>query len=112
MTRLVLIALPLLLSACQTLAHDGSARLDMGDPATRSAVAAVLADAVGRAQVELGPSDGAVITVLPPKPGPYETNSPAMPIRFDIETRGETCVAVRHDTGRAYPLPGVTCKAE
>ncbi|MBW8733783.1 MAG: hypothetical protein JF571_05660 [Asticcacaulis sp.] len=82
----------------------------MNDPATRSAVTAALADAVGRARVDLGPTDGSVITVLPPKPGPYETNSVAMPVRFDIEMRGDSCVAVRRDTGRAVALPGVVCK--
>ncbi len=104
---LILVALSL--SACQTLAADGKAAVDMTDARTRAQVAEALARAVGRAHVELGPSDGTVVTVLPPPIGPYETNSPAMPIRFDIEKRGEACVAVRHDAGRAYPLPGVTC---
>jgi len=102
--------LPVLLASCQSLAGDGRARVDLDDDATRSAVTAVLSRAVGRAHVQLGPSDGHVLTVLPPKPGPYEGNSPAMPIRFDIERRGQTCVAVRYDTGQAYDLPGVTCR--
>jgi len=105
-----LILLPLLLSACQTLAADGSATVDLADARTRAEVAEALAKAVGRAHVELGPSDGRAVTVLPPPIGPYETNSPAMPIRFDIEKRGDACVAVRHDTGKAYPLPGVDCR--
>ncbi len=112
MRRMVLVVLPLLLSACQSLAQDGGARVDMADPATRSAVTAALSEAVGRGHIEIGPSDGRVITVLPPKPGPYEGNSPAMPVRFDIEKRGDQCVAVRHDTGQAVPLPGVTCTTE
>lgn len=111
MRRVAFVILPLLLSACQTLAGDGGARVDMNDPATHAAVTVALSEAVGRAQVGLGPSDGTVVTVLPPRPGPYETNSPAVPIRFDIEKRDGECVAVRHDTGRVVPLPGVTCQA-
>ena len=111
MRRLTLSVLPLLLSACQSVAGDGGAHVDMTDPATRSAVTAALSDAVGRAHIELGPTDGHVLMVLPPKPGPYEGNSPAMPVRFDIEKRGDTCVAVRHDTGKAVVLRGITCAA-
>lgn len=111
MRRFALAVLPLLLAACQSVAGDGRAHIDMNDPATRSAVTAALSDAVGRAHIELGPTDGHVLSVLPPKPGPYEGNSPAMPLRFDIEKRGDTCVAVRHDTGQAVALPGVTCTA-
>jgi hypothetical protein len=111
MRRLALAVLPFLLASCQSVAGDGRARVDMNDPATHAAVTAALSEAIGRGHIELGPTDGYIVTVLPPKPGPYEGNSPAMPIRFDIEKRDETCVAVRHDTGKAYPLPGVTCAA-
>lgn len=107
-----LVLLPLLLSACQTLAADGAAVADLTDSRTHAQVAEALARAVGRAHVELGPSDGTVVTVLPPPIGPYETNSPAMPIRFDIEKRGDTCVAVRHDTGKVIALPGVSCRTK
>jgi len=111
MRRAVLIVLPFVLAACQSVAADGRARVDMTDPATHAAVTTALSEAVGRGHIELGPTDGYVITVLPLKPGPYEGNSPAMPTRFDIEKRGDACVAVRHDTGQAVPLPGVACTA-
>ena len=104
------------LSACQTTAGSSmTASVDLGDAATRSAVIAALATAVGRARIELGPTNDAetsVISVLPPKPGPYEMNSTARPISFDIAQRDGHCVAVRHDTGAEYDLPDVTCKAE
>jgi hypothetical protein len=108
----IVLALCLGLSACQTLAASQAASVDLNNPATRSAVTAVLADAVGRARIQLGPTGGrktSVITVLPPPPGPLETNSTAIPIRFDIEQRGEACFAVRQDTGQAYELTGVVC---
>jgi hypothetical protein len=108
----IALGLSLGLSACQTLAAVQAASVDLSNPSTRSAVTAVLADAVGRARIQLGPTAGrktSVITVLPPPPGPLETNSTAMPIRFDIEQRGEACFAVRQDTGQAYELTGVMC---
>ena len=115
--RIALLPLLLSLAACQTMAGAGAvserATVNLGEPATRAAVTEVLARAVGRARIELGPTDGpltAIITVLPPPPGPYETNSMAMPVRFDIELREEGCVAVRHDTGQAYPLASVQCE--
>ena len=102
------------LSACQTLAGSASsASVDLGDGSTRAAVTAVLANAVGRAQIDLGPVNDAetsVISVLPPKPGIYEMNSTAKPVQFDIVLRDGHCVAVRRDTGAAYEL-GVSCKA-
>jgi hypothetical protein len=107
------LALSISLSACQTLAGAQAARVDLSDPATRTAVTSVLADAVGRAQVELGPTDSsetAIITVLPPPPGPLETHATAIPIRFDIVRRGGACFAVRHDTGKAYALAGIVCR--
>ena len=109
-----LLALPLTLAACQTLAASQPATVDLSDPRTRSAVRAVLAKAVGNARAELGASDGrtSVITVLPPPPGPYEDRSTAMPIRFDVMRQGGRCVAIRHDTGQAYDLRGVSCTAE
>lgn len=109
--RRALVLAPLLLSACQTLAADGAASIDMTDAHTRTLVAETLARAVGRAHVDLGPSDGRVVTVLPPPIGPYETSSPAMPIPFDIEKHGDACVAIRRDTGKAYPLPGIGCQS-
>ncbi len=112
--RAGILALSVTLCACQTLAGNvASASVDLGDPATHEAVVSALGAAVGRAHIELGPvNDGetSVISVLPPRPGPYEMNSTARPIRFDIEKRDGTCVAVRHDTGAAYDLPGVICK--
>jgi hypothetical protein len=101
------------LGACQTLVSGRVATVDLGDPATRSTVASILAAALGRGRVELGPTDGdetTVITVLPLQPGPFETNSTAVPVRFDIELKGGVCYAVRHDTGKAYALSGVECK--
>ncbi|MGZ3297603.1 MAG: hypothetical protein ACXU8O_01200 [Asticcacaulis sp.] len=101
-----------LTAGCQTVRSEGvAANVNMNDPSTRAAVTAVLAQAVHRRSVELGPTspDTAVLTVLPPPPGPYETNSPVMPIRFLIVLEGRKCRAVREDTKDSFDLPGVTC---
>ncbi len=107
-------ALLLSLDACQTMASSPSqASVDLGDPATHAAVTAALSAALGRGHIELGPVNDAetsVVSVLPLHPGPYETNSTAMPVRFDIAKRDGRCVAIRHDTGEVFDLPGVSCR--
>ncbi len=106
----VLAGLMPVVSACQTL-PSGRATVTLEAPETRAAVISVLARAVHRAHIELGPSDGATgtLTVLPPPLGPQEMNSPAMPIRFEIELKAGRCRAVRQDTREAFDLPGVKC---
>ncbi|MDV6329898.1 hypothetical protein [Asticcacaulis sp. 201] len=104
-----------LMGGCQSVAAAGSsepATVNMDDAQTRAAVTAVLAKALRRAHVELGPGASAqtqTVSVLPPPPGPYETHSMAMPVLFDIVKAGGTCRAVRRDTQAAYDLSGVAC---
>jgi hypothetical protein len=103
----------LLAGACQT-AVAAPAVLTHADPATMSRLRATLAQAVGRAQVELGPGDptqSSVLSVLPPPPGPLEGRSLAKPTIFRLEIEGETCVLVRADTGAHIRLAGVDCRA-
>jgi hypothetical protein len=88
-----------------TLAH--------ADPATMAELHAVLARAVGRARVELGPGDPtqtSVISVLPRRPSPYEDRSLAMPTTFDLVIEGGRCFVVRRDTGEEFELQGVECR--
>ncbi len=97
---------------CQTVTAPSTAQVDLSHAPTYAAVAGVLAKAVGRARVELGPQGGgkvAVVTVLPPRPVSPETNSPAMPITFDIRMKGGLCVAVNRETHENYPLTGIAC---
>lgn len=101
----------LALSACQTLAASQTATVNLRDPATASAVQVALAKAMNRAYVALSVADGdtSTITVLPPPLGPYEDRSTALPVHFDIVIDNGKCLAVRQDTGQAYPLRGVKC---
>lgn len=101
------------LSACQTVAGRQVATVDLDDPASRQALENALGRAVGRARVELGRSQSAnasSVSVLPPRLGPYETHSMALPITFDIVSEDGRCLAVRRDTKDVYDLPGVTCR--
>ncbi|MGA9658150.1 MAG: hypothetical protein WBQ60_03515 [Asticcacaulis sp.] len=104
--------LALIISACQTLPVVSTARINLDDPATRSVVTLVLSKAVHRAHIELGPvtGDTAVVSVLPPSPGPYETHSMAVPVQFDIQKHGDVCLALRRDTHDAFALKGIACK--
>lgn len=100
--------------ACQS--HDGETRavLASADAETMAAVRSVLAEAVGRATVELGPGDPTTtptISVLPPPLSPREDRSTAAPTQFDIVLKGGTCFVVRRDTDDEYELDGVLCRA-
>lgn len=105
----------LLSGGCVTgAAYRMPAVLVSADEDAMAAVKAVLADALEVGRVELGagdPTTSPVIAVLPPKLGPHEDRSTARPILFDIELRGGACVAVRRDTGEAFDLAGVACRA-
>lgn len=100
--------------ACQSNDAQTFAVLENADAESMAAVKAALAEATGRANVELGPGDPtqtSAISVLPPRPGPYQDRSPARPIPFDIVLRGSRCYLVRRDTGETFALEGVACKA-
>jgi hypothetical protein len=89
------------------------ARLDRVDAPTLERVRAVLANAVGRPQVELGPEDLAIsstISVLPRPLGPHDTRSPELPKIFDIKIIEGQCQLVAQSDGKMYPLEGVGCK--
>ena len=109
-------ALGLALAACQSGAGaaETAAVLVRADAATMAKVKTVLAEAMGRASVELGAGDlttSSTIVVLPRRPSSYEGASPATPTLFDIQLRGGRCYAVRRVTGEAYALTGVACRA-
>lgn len=83
------------------------------DPQTMAVVKSVLADAMGRARIELGPGDPTAtsrISVLPPRLGPDETRSPATPTQFDLMIEGRSCYLVRQDSGARFALDGVACQ--
>ena len=85
-----------------------------GEPESLDALKTALAGAVGRAQIELGPSDpttSSVVTVPPPPLHPTETHSTAMPTTFKLMLKNGDCIAVNEKTGEVYALKGVSCRA-
>ncbi len=99
--------------ACQTVAPNAPATLANADKATLVQVKSVLAEAMDRATIELGPGDlskTSAISVLPPPLAAREDRSLAAPVIFDIVMSGAECYAIRRDTGEAFAL-GVPCRA-
>jgi hypothetical protein len=103
----------LTLVACQTLASASPAVLVSSDAATLAALKSVLAAALGRATVDLGPGDPATssaVSVLPRAPSDLEGRSAAMPERFDIAIKDGQCVVIRRETGEAFSLGAIPCR--
>lgn len=106
------------LVACQTPAAGKDPRpatLERVTPESREALTRALEAILKQGRVRLGPGDlgkESVITVLPPPPGPYEGNSPAMPAYFELMTDGKTCFALERRSSVMHPLPGVACRAK
>ena len=101
--------------ACQTTggAPLRTAILLESDEQTRALLVKTIEDLVGSGRITLGPVDltrDSLISVLPPQPGPYEGNSPAMPIYYDLVTDGKTCSVRERAGGKTHPLPGVACR--
>jgi hypothetical protein len=98
------------LAACE--AEPQLATLTEASPETVEALTGVLAAALGRASIQLGPGDPSlepVISVLPPQPGPMEGNSPAMPALFDIVLVEGDCYVRAHSDGALHLLAGLSC---
>jgi len=101
------------ITGCETHAPPTPAVLEDPDETTWSIISETLADALGRAQVEIGPGNYSrytAIPVLPPPLGPAEDRSLATPTYFDLMLIDGVCVAVRRDTGDEYALDGVSCR--
>ena len=103
------------LSACRTPNAPAlrPALLADASPATLQTLDRVLFEATRTGPAKRGPGDptrDSVVTVLPPPPGPYEGNSPAMPRYFDIVTDGSACYLRDRKTGEDHRLPGVACR--
>ncbi len=100
-------------SGCQTQDTVYPAVLHSTDEASMAKLRAALAEAMGRARVEIGPGDltqSSTVSVLPPPLGPNETHSTATPTQFDIVMRGDACFLQRRDTEQIYPLDTQLCR--
>ena len=112
----VLSALLVGAAACHTVEGNGQrpAVLVVDTPAARDALKTVVLATTRDGQLSFAGSDlgrEPVIVVQPPPPGPFEGNSPALPVYFDLMTNGKECFARERRTGTLHPLPGVACRA-
>ena len=105
----------MLVGACQSVAGAPQPALLMqGDGAGLDRLKAALAKEMGRASVDLGPSDpmrSSTISVLPVPGGPLNDRDMALPTLFRLESDGKVCALVREETGRRIALDGVACRA-
>ena len=103
------------LAGCHTVATAAPrpAVLVEDSPTARETIKKVLLAATREGVVSFGQSDlskDPLIVVQPPRLSPYEGNSPAMPIYYDLVTDGKTCSVRERAGGKTHPLPGVTCR--
>lgn len=112
-----MVALALGSAACQTTAQISvrpAVLLDDNEQAIM-AIQSTLETVLQQGRVNLGPSQltqDSVITVLPPAPGPYEGNSPAMPRYFELVTDGKQCFLRERGARDLHALAGVNCRAK
>lgn len=101
------------LSACQTQAVSQPAVLDAGDIESLARLKSAVARAMGKARVEFGPGDltnSSEIAALPPRSGPFESHSLALPTYFDLAIKNGDCVVVERRTGDVFEASKVLCK--
>lgn len=104
-------------AACQTTADTAVKAAVLLEPneQTRTLLENAIAEVIGPGRVTLGPVDltrDSLISVLPPPPGPYEGNSPAMPRYFELVTDGKECFLRERGKDELRALPGTTCRAQ
>ena len=112
MIRCILTVIGLaLLNACSTLkASEEPAVLASAEDV--EAAKALVAQALGRASVDLGepsPLDEPMFVVLPSPLNPLETRSTAMPMRYDIQIEDDACWLIDAEDGSAVELSGIEC---
>ncbi len=103
--------------ACQTLGGDSLRAAVLIEPneQTRALLLKTIEDLSGSGRITLGPVDltrDSLISVLPPRPGPFEGNSPAMPRYFELVTDGKGCFLRERGKDEWRALPGTTCRAQ
>lgn len=109
------VAAALGVAGCQT-PGDPDLRLAVladASPTTLKTLDRVLFDATKEGRGLRGPGDPTkdpLVAVLPPPPGPYEGNSTALPVYFEIVTDGKACFLRERKSGAVHPLPGVACR--
>ncbi len=113
MRPFLLVCAYLAFAACQTSQEMRPAHLYEQTPETLERMRSLLAQVLGRAEVEIGPVDltaASVLPVLPPPAGPLEMNDLRMPRLFELGTEQGSCYLRDVDTGATYLLEGPDCR--
>lgn len=98
---------------CETAEDARPAVFARFDAAEQEALRLIIAEDLGRKPVRFGAGDPTReprLVVLPPPLGPHETNSPALPIIYDIRMGAEGCFLRREDGDARLPLTSVDCR--
>lgn len=117
MVRRIALALLFGATACQNGVEEtiqAPAQLSAITATTEAELKAAISPLLGRATVSLGPGlrvGAKSVSVLPPRPSPYDGNSPALPDHFDFVLIGETCHLVHRQTGQREAMPTLSCEA-
>ncbi len=116
MIRSVALVLGLVTAAgCQHATEPAvPAVLSEASDTTLETLKAQLRTALGKDDYKLGADDltaSSTLSMMPPPLGPNETHSTVMPIRMELMLDGDTCYAVRSDTGEKIALEGIDCRA-
>ena len=107
------VAASLLVSCQSTSAVPQPAVLEKANNETVARLKTAIAAAMDKGRVDFGAVDlenAPQIPVLPPRAGPFEGQSLALPTYFDLAIEGGSCVVVRRSTGEAFSVPNISCK--
>lgn len=104
--------IPFVTLGCSTAQDDQPALFVSFDTEEREILRDLLRDELGRGSINFGPEDPtkeAVLSILPARPAPMETRSPAMPELFDIRLGSVGCYLLRRNTETMIPLTDIPC---
>lgn len=107
------VAAAFVLVSCQTTAAHQPAVLEHADNETMARLSTAAAKAMGKSRIEIGAADltrSPEIPVLPPRLGPFEMQSPAIPTYFDLTIEDGKCWIVKRSSGEVFEAEGVSCK--
>lgn len=103
-----------LLTGCQSLPSAAQpAVLVQADDEAIARLKSAVASALGKARVDFGAINleaSPEIPVLPPQPGPFEGQSPALPTYFDLAVRDGECIIIKRSSGEVFKADGLNCK--
>ena len=101
------------LAGCQSATVNEPAVLERVDDESVARLKTTIAAAMGKERIDFGVLDLSIcseIPVLPPRPGPFEGSSPALPTYFDLVISSGQCLVIKRSTGEVFEAEGIRCK--